>query len=1101
MTASNWGLIMNVVNSIVGVSVLTMPFCFKECGMVLGTLLLLFCSWMTHHSCMFLVKSASLTKRRTYPGLAFHAYGKAGKMLVETSQVTGSFRVFLLIGVSIFIVLPLSLQRNMMASIQSFSAMALLFYTLFMFVMVLSSFRHGIFSGQWLERVGYFRWEGVFRCIPIFGMSFACQSQVLPTYDSLDEPSVKGIHTIFASSLNVVTTFYITVGFFGYVSYIDDIAGNVLMNFPSNLVTEMIRVGFMMSVAVGFPMMILPCRQALNTLLFEQQVGNKITNSIFTLETILGLTGATMGSLICFICPALIYRRIHKNGLSSQVVLWIGLGILVISTFTTLSVPEKEPIQEPVPESIPKDNQQDVAEQDAIKNADQNPVVKEAEDDRNKPKQEDVKEEVEQPQIKVPAEAPKEKQEEVQLDRPDQDVAIPVAEAHRHEPPNPHDEVIVDEKKDREDLEDKRLLDHHPEVLNEGKDGVPAAEIKPGQEAPLRQEKESKEEAKDPQALEDDHAKEAELKGDLNVPDQRVKNIEEMHLEQDGQPVKEQGWQPGPEAEAGVKKEVVKGVQVPGGLENGAPKIQELVEAADRKIDGVEKQHGDNEREGVLAVERRVQRAEQQPVQREERNAEEKEENQENQLDEAGKGELLDHAVLLQVIKEQQEQQKRLLDQQEKLLAVIQEQHKEMHQQKPDEGAENLDGEQQEGIGGGDNNGESDHVNQEAKKAEGALDNAPRDPNRLENENQPGEPVAQQSDSHIHEEEVKGKDADLAAVDNKVQDVLPDSPTKPQKPRSDELVKGGVQNIMPQVQGGDKQWGVEHPLHHKVPDPKDVQTPAAKAFLENRLIVKAGEEHIAKEQARVENGAKSRVDAGAAEVIQDHASDQQLHRDVKKDSIPSVEKKHPRHLVVPGQSRNKLQETKPKVEAKQSEQDHQHIRNPEERGAGVMHNSPKKSDQHGKELSKKEKVHSVEKQVQDLEEKKAENVGKEGMERKPEDTLQRQEAEQEKQNPPPAEEKVAADQVGEGYKNEEKPSWDLKKKGDNDLRRRKRSLQPEGENKDEEDTMRINLISSLGVNDLRSALENRMNQAAEGGLLVVHSRQIKQVHEEAEADV
>ncbi|XP_061120871.1 putative sodium-coupled neutral amino acid transporter 10 isoform X4 [Syngnathus typhle] len=515
--------------------------------------------------------------------------------------------------------------------------------------MVLSSFKHGLLSGQWLGQVNVVRWEGVFRCLPICGMAFACQSQVLPTYDSLDEPSVKRMSTIFTSSLNVVTVFYITVGFFGYVSFTEDIAGNVLMNFPSNLVTEVIRVGFMMSVAVGFPMMILPCRQAINTMLFEQQQKDgtfaaggympplrfkMITLSIVfgtmlggilipNVETILGLTGATMGSLICFICPALIYRKIQKSSIIAQLVLCVGLGILLISTFTTLSISAQGPKAQapPPPPAADKSNMQiadiielheDLANVKAIDiDKPELPAVDELQPNKRQPE--------EPPQIKGPVELPdSKKEEEVQLDRPDAGVAMPEGEAHRHEPPIPRDEVHVDSRKNNAELEEAmRTMEEEHKRDQEPGGGQDAVKIEESEENVLKPAVVVvKKEDLSNEVLE----KSAEKKQEV-VPPKEVEKLD-------------------------VAKDVL-------AVHADEDKVDKAVEAAGKPPSAVEEAQAADGKDAAG----------------------------DEKMDEGQ----LDHAVLLQVIKEQQEQQKRLLDQQEKLLAVIEEQHKEIHQKQPGE--------------------------------------------------------------------------------------------------------------------------------------------------------------------------------------------------------------------------------------------------------------------------------------------------------------------------------------------------------------------------------------------------------------------------------
>ncbi|NXK65443.1 AVT6B protein, partial [Sylvietta virens] len=1106
--ASNWGLIMNVVNSIVGVSVLTVPFCFRQCGILLGAVLLIFCSWMTHQSCMFLVKSANLSKRRTYPGLAFHAYGKAGKMLVETSmiglmlgtciafyvvigdlgsnffaqmlglQVSGAFRIVLLFAVSLCIVLPLSLQRNMMASIQSFSAMALIFYSVFMFVVVVSSFNHGLFSGQWLQRVSYMRWEGIFRCIPIFGMSFACQSQVLPTYDSLDEPSVKIMSSIFASSLNVVTTFYIMVGFFGYVSYTEAIAGNVLMNFPSNVVTEMIRVGFMMSVAVGFPMMILPCRQALNTLLFEQQqkdgtfaaggympplrfkaltlavVFGTMVGGIMipNVETVLGLTGATMGSLICFICPALIYKKIHKNALCSQIILWIGLGMLVISTYTTLSATEDTPVRTEAVGLEHLDREENRVVQDSVKLPEQNPMVEEPEDDRDKPKVPE-KEEMEQPQIKVPVQVPKREEErgkveeKVQLDRPDQGIALPVGEAHRHEPPVPHDEVVVDMGREREESNENKVA---PGEANEHLLEEPAR-LKPQKEA--LGPKQGKEVGADTQQ-----------RGGTGGPVPNMEKVPEAAVQQGGRP-------PYKELEPGeAKLEAKAQVAVPDGdtaeaADQDKSQLQ-LPRKAEEAAKPMEKEADPGEKQELPLPERAELL--------ENRNTEEKQEKAGGEwvlfplsfspFPEAGPAKLLDHNVLLQVIKEQQVQHKQLLDQQAKLLAVIEEQHKEIHQQRQEEGPEEKPkpaeaqpepavplsrSREDEGLG-----------------AKG--DTAGKPPSKEQPEQQPaGQPpdsTKQHRDVVVGKLEEAGHGRDIP--------VAPPKEWKVPLQENDRAVRNPVEN--------------RDPLHG------DAQrAPAARNNLEKKPLAedlggereaKAGRDvHQKKNFLKAVEAAPApiqREQPGAAKVqgVAGKSLERDSGIDLKAKTLSQVE---PKDLaVLPDSSSNRNV-----VVREQHPREREWQRAAEAEGAGGRQRDPP-GHGHRKEEDPREEPRG--------------GQGRGGPSNGADGKARPQDA-----PAPQPENGAAAPRDPRQPERDVKPNRDLKLQGGLDLRRRRRDLLPPDQEEDGEEEaaapgaggvlIGLNPLPDVKVNDLRSALETRLSQVAEGAQHLGRSRRMQQV--------
>ncbi|NWX30543.1 S38AA protein, partial [Notiomystis cincta] len=764
-------------------------------------------------------------------------------------------------------------------------------------------------------------------------------------------------------------------------------------------------------------------------------------------ETVLGLTGATMGSLICFICPALIYKKIHKNALCSQIILWIGLGMLVISTYTTLSATEDTPVRTEAVGLEHLDREENRIDQDSVKLPEQNPVVEEPEDDRDKPKVPEEKEEMEQPQIKVPVQVPKREEErgkveeKVQLDRPDQGIALPVGEAHRHEPPVPHDEVVVDMGREQEESEENQVA---PGGASDRLQEEPAR-LKP-QKAAL-----SPKQGKEVVA-------ENQQRGGTARPGPNLGKVPEAAVQQGGRlPYKE--LEPG-EAKLEAKAQAAE----PAGdtaeaAERDKSQLQ-LPRKAEEAAKPVEKEADPGEKQ-ELPLPERVE-----PL--ENRNTEEKQEKAETKLGEAGPAKLLDHNMLLQVIKEQQVQHKQLLDQQAKLLAVIEEQHKEIHQQRQEEGAEEKPkpGEVQPELAVPLSRSRED----EGLGAKG--DTAGKPLSKEQPEQRPGQ---QPPDSTKQHRDIVGR---LEDGHRREIAVAPPKEWKAPLQENDRAVKNPVEN--------------RDPLHG------DAQrVPAARNHLEKKPLeedlggereAKAGRDvHQKKNFLKAVEAVTApiqREQLGAAKVqgVAGKSLERDSGTDLKAKALSQVESKD--LAVLPDSSSNRnvaVREQHPRERERQ--------RGVEAKGAGGRQPDPP--------------GHGHRKEEDPWEEPRGRQGPGDGG---PSNGADRKPGPQDA--PAPKSENGAAapgdpQQLGRDVK----PNRDLKLQGGLDLRRRRRDLLPPDQEEEEEAgeeeeeaaagagrvLIGLNPLPDVKVNDLRSALETRLSGVAEGAQHLVRSRHIQQV--------
>lgn len=416
---------INLSNSIIGVAILSMPLCFKQCGIILSIVLLATSVILNQFSCYLLFKSAIINRRRNYELLAFDVFGSSGKTVVEISillfligtciaffVIVGDIgpslvahilnidngphlRALVLTMLAMFVIFPLGLLRNV-ENLTSFSMLSLIVYLFLALRMVTLAFDKILSPSSLniLHEVNYWNSSYTISYLPIFAMALACQSQIFEIFNSdLFQAEVRSLKHIMRSirrALYICCLVYIFIGFFAYMAFYDtNLTGNILQSLPSGLLTKLTLLLFLVTLLTSFPLCLFPCRTSLHSLLFRKGGYNDFLSTAHSIhmsdfhfklltivlivttmgisvifphvELVLALVGSTIGTIICFIFPALIFIKICDRNtveyLLSYLLLLFGVVMLIFCTFSALhniSVARNVEVEEKIIEIMQK---------------------------------------------------------------------------------------------------------------------------------------------------------------------------------------------------------------------------------------------------------------------------------------------------------------------------------------------------------------------------------------------------------------------------------------------------------------------------------------------------------------------------------------------------------------------------------------------------------------------------------------------------------------------------------------------------------------------------------------------------------------------------
>lgn len=395
-TSSDFDIVANFGNSIIGAGIIGLPFALREGGFWMGIILLIVMAYINDYTVRQLIVCGKLSGKFTYAsmmGAAINnkwgarlvslcmflmAYGAMIAYLVIVADsvpyIVGSLvdpngvslwsdRTFMTVLTTMTILLPVCSLRDI-TYLSRFSAFSLLCVVYIVATVLIYGPTIAAElpppSQEELDDRFAFAHRGFFQAVAVIAFAYVCHHNSFLLFNAMKVPSLNRWATLTHISMLIAMAASMIMAVGGYLVFFENTQGNILNNFPANDPwANGARLAFAMTMLFTFPIETFVNRSLIAATFWPNQavlsarahysitfvlvVTALIISLSFTdLGIVLELTGGSAATVLAFVFPALASLRLTSGRWWSPAklpvlgVFLFGCVTMVMSTYLTI---------------------------------------------------------------------------------------------------------------------------------------------------------------------------------------------------------------------------------------------------------------------------------------------------------------------------------------------------------------------------------------------------------------------------------------------------------------------------------------------------------------------------------------------------------------------------------------------------------------------------------------------------------------------------------------------------------------------------------------------------------------------------------------------